>query len=113
MRITRKQLRRTVRRVLRENVSMHEKLAKYLTGDGAHPDIESIHSAIGLGESIDAITVKEHFESPTGWNAYFDLVLDPEFFAVALPYLEKMRQRIDVNIIENQNRIQFIIANKR
>ena len=108
-----KHLRRTIRKILLENAGQYEKLALYLTGGEGHPDIESIRSAIGLGESIDVITINEEFMSPTGWNAYFDLILDPEFFAVALPHLEKMRQKVDVNIIENQYRVQFIVAGKR
>ncbi len=108
-----KHLRRTIRKILLENVSQHEKLAIYLTGGQGHPSVESIRSAIELGDTLDLITVNEEFLSPTGWNAYFDLILDPEFFAVALPHLETMRQKVDVNIIENQYRVQFIVAGKR
>tara|TARA_Y100000992_G_scaffold301518_2_gene272624 strand:- start:252 stop:581 length:330 start_codon:yes stop_codon:yes gene_type:complete len=108
-----KQLRRTIRKILLENVSQYEKLAIYLTGGDGHPDVESIRAAINLGDTLSLITVNEEFVSPTGWNAYFDLILDPEFFAVAVPHLETMRQKIDVNIIENQYRVQFIVAGKR
>lgn len=107
-----KQLRKAIRNILLENKSHYEKLAKLLTGSQSNqrPQIEAVRQAVELGETLGYLTVKEHFMAPAGTLGYYDLILDPEFFTVALPHLSAMKERIDVNIIQSQSRVIFIIT---
>ena len=103
-------LRRTIRRIIAESLetSELEKLA-VLIGQG---EVEYVNQAIELGEMFGVIYVIEQFISPAGAFAYFHLEFSEEFYPIVEPHLKRVQQRVDMDIIPDERRSQFILSNK-
>ena len=110
MKMTNKQLRKAIRRIITESLGSPEqqKLAE-LFGAG---DIESVNQAVLLGETLGDMYVIEQFISPAGAFAYFNIEFSEEFYPLVEPYLQKIQQRVDMDIIPEERRSQFILNNK-
>jgi hypothetical protein len=65
MKISKRQLRKTIRRLILENVEHFDKLIVLLTS----PNVENIRQGILLGEEMEYLTVKRHVEHDrSGWS---------------------------------------------
>ena len=110
MKLTNRQLRKAIRRVITESVGTPEqqKLAQ-LFGAG---DVESVNQAVSLGDMMGDIFVIENFISPAGAFAYFNIEFSEEFYPIVEPFLQQIQQKVDMDIIPEERRSQFILNNK-
>ena len=109
-----KQLRRTIRKILLENQSHYEKLARLITGPDGIPDVPSVDQAISLGEALGYIEVLDIMPSPTGYRCYYELILSDDFFVVAKPHLQTMKSNLldDCEIFEAERKVAFVATDR-